>query len=176
MAENLTIARPYAQAVFASALEHKSVESWLKQLEALACACSDEVFMVALKNSSSPEAAVKTVLDLLKGLLDEYGENLVRIIGANGRFEVMPEIYQEFVRLNDEHNKVIKAQLISARRIGPLEIQALSDKLASKYDCKVQLETVIDTDLIGGAVLKIGDEVIDASVKTSLVELSSTLR
>lgn len=176
MAENLTIARPYAQAVFESALEHKTVDKWLKQLEAMACACSDEVFIHALKNASSPDAASKILTDLLGDLLDEYGQNLVKLLGSNARFEVVPEIYQEFVRLNDEHNKVLTAQLISARKIDAKDVKALTDKLSKKYDCKVQLTTEIDPSIIGGAVLKIGDEVIDASVKTSLLELSSTLR
>ena len=55
-------------------------------------------------------------------------------------------------------------------------IKLIKDKLAKKYDCTVTIEQIIDKDLIGGAVLKVGDKVIDASVRTSLKNLSSTLR
>lgn len=176
MAENLTIARPYAQAVFATALEHNSIDKWQQMLNAMSCACSDESFLASLKNASSPEVASDSLIKLLDGLIDEYGQNLIKILGENARFEVVPEIYQEFVRLKDEHNHTVVAHLISAREMSKDDLDNLYQELSKKYKCDVHLTTSVDPTLIGGAILKIGDEVIDASVKTSLDSLSSTLR
>lgn len=176
MAENLTVARPYAKAAFDLALSANSTDTWQNMLCAMACACKDEVFLQALKNSASPESAVALMKQLLEGLLNEEGESFLNIIGENQRFEVLPEIHEEFVRLKNEHDRVLKATVTSARALEAAELKALSDKLSSKYACEVTLENVIDPSIMGGAILKVGDEVIDASVKTSLKSLSSTLK
>ena len=113
---------------------------------------------------------------MLKDILSESGKNFVKVIGENNRFEVIPEIFEEFVRLREKHEKRLECDLLSARAFSDSEIESLKDKLAKKFDCKVVLNQKIDKTLIGGAVLKIGDKVIDASVKTSLQNLTSTLR
>lgn len=175
MAENLTIARPYAQAVFEIAKEHNSFDTWSQTLEALACAASDAVFLKMLQESNCT-SAVENLEKLLGDLLDEQGKNLVAVIGENQRFEVLPEIYQEFVRLRDDYLKVKAVELISARPLDEADEKALIAKLEKKYSSKISLTKKIDPSIIGGLIVKIGDEVIDASVKTSLHSLSSTLK
>ena len=71
MAENLTIARPYARAVFDLALETKSLDKWQDMLSAMAVACSDETFLSFLKNSASPESACSALKKLLEGIIDK---------------------------------------------------------------------------------------------------------
>lgn len=175
MAENLTIARPYAQAIFEIAKEHSSFDGWSQTLEALACAASDETFLKVLQNANSADA-VKDVETLLGDLLDEQGKNFVALLGENGRFEVLPEIYQEFVRLRDDYLKVKAVELISARPLDEADEQALVEKLERKYNAKISLTKKLDPSIIGGVIIKVGDEIIDASVKTSLHSLSSTLK
>ncbi len=176
MAENLTIARPYAEAAFDVAVEDNKVDQWQSMLVAMSEACSNEFFKDHLKLAPNSAVAADSLISLLKDFVDENGENFIRIIGENNRFEVIPEILEEFINLRQKHDKRVTAQLFSARAFSDSEIKNLKDKLAKKYDCVVTLEQVIDKSLIGGAVLKVGDKVIDASVKTSLQNLSSTLR
>ncbi|MGN0893511.1 MAG: F0F1 ATP synthase subunit delta [Succinivibrio sp.] len=176
MAENLTVARPYAEAAFKVALESGTIEKWNAMLEAMSVACKDEFFMDSLKLAPNSAVAADSLISLLKDLIDEEGSNFIRIIGENNRFEVIPEIFEEFVRLKDKHLKVVECELLSARVFSDSEIDSLKNKLSSKYGSKVILKQKIDPSLIGGAVLKIGDQVIDASVKKSLENLSSTLR
>ncbi|MGN0916555.1 MAG: F0F1 ATP synthase subunit delta [Succinivibrio sp.] len=176
MAENLTIARPYAQAAFSAAIESSKIEKWQSMLYAMSLACENEFFMDSLKLAPNSNAASDILISLLKDVLDEEGINFVRILGENNRFEVISEIYAEFVRLKEKHEKCIEAELVSARVLSESEIDLLKDKLAKKYGSKVNLNVKIDKALIGGAVLKVGDKVIDASIKTSLSNLSSTLR
>ena len=171
MAENLTVARPYAQATFEIALEENNLSGWQTMLEAMAVACKDQYFMDSLKLAPNPSVAADSLISLLKDILSESGKNFVKVIGENNRFEVIPEIFEEFVRLREKHEKRLECDLFSDS-----EIESLKDKLAKKFDCKVILNQKIDKTLIGGAVLKIGDKVIDASVKTSLQNLTSTLR
>ncbi|MCI6907157.1 MAG: F0F1 ATP synthase subunit delta [Succinatimonas sp.] len=176
MAENLTVARPYAQAAFDVALEANNLDGWQNLLEAMSIACKDQYFMDSLKLAPNPQIAADSLISLLKDLVDEGGKNFIKVIGENNRFEVIPEIFEEFVRLRDKHDKCLECTLISARAFSDSEIESLKDKLAKKYDAKVVISSKIDKTLIGGAILKIGDKVIDASVKTSLTNLSTTLR
>ena len=178
MAENLTVARPYAEAAFSFAVDEKKLDEWQCMLQALSEAYKNDYFRDHLKLAANSSAAADSLISLLKpaNLIDENGENFVKIIGENNRFEVLPDIYEEFIRLRQKHDKCISAQLISARAFAESEIKLIKDKLAKKYDCTVTIEQIIDKNLIGGAVLKVGDKVIDASVRTSLKNLSSTLR
>ncbi len=180
MAENRTIARPYAQAAYACAKENGCVESWQVMLEAMALACSDEVFLSYLKNASSPQSAAQALCKLLsegkENLLNDYGENFIALLSENARFEVIPDIFREFMRLKEEDQKIVEAEVTSARPLSETQLQALSKKIAARCGCQARIVTRIDKSLIGGAVLKIGDEVIDASVRTSLQDLSASLR
>ena len=84
--------------------------------------------------------------------------------------------YEEFLRLREKHEKVLTVKLVSARPYAQSEIDLLKSKLAAKYDCSINFEQTIDDSLISGAILKVGNEVIDASVRTSIKNLSSTLK
>lgn len=175
MAENLTIARPYAQAVFEIAKEHDSFDRWGQTLEALSYAVSDERVLKVLQGSS-PAASGKIVADIMGELLDEQGKNLVCIIGENRRFDVLPEIYQEFVRLRDDFLKVKAVEVVTARPLKAADRKAVTEKLEKKYGSKISLTETVDPSLIGGIIIRIGDEVIDGSIRTSLNSLSSTLK
>lgn len=177
MAENLTIARPYAQAVFEIAKENESFTSWSNSLQALACATADEQFLAFLEGQSTSELAAQKLIELLgDDLLDEKGKNFVHVVAENGRLAVLPEIYQDFVRLRDEFLHVKAVELVSARPLSADDEKAISDKLSKKYNAKIQLTRTIDPSIMGGVIIRIGDEVIDGSVKTNLSRLSSTLK
>lgn len=176
MAENLTIARPYANAAFETALEQNDLDKWQNLLEAMSIACSDDFFLDHLKLSPNSTIASDSLISLLKDLVDDYGANFIRIIGENNRFNVIPQIYEEFLRLRQDHDKTIVCQLVCAHEYSQDEIDLLTEKLAKKYGKQVTLQIKIDPSLIGGAILKVGDKVIDASVQTSINNLSSTLR
>lgn len=176
MAENLTIARPYAQAVFDIAKQDKTFKGWTNALEGLACAISDEQFAYAVKNASTREEAAKIVIEVLGDLLDDKAQNFVRVLGENDRFEVLPEINQEFIRLRDEYLKVKAVEIVSARPLKAEDEQAIVAKLEKKYQVTISLTRTIDPSIMGGVIIRIGDEVIDGSVKTNLSRLSSTLK
>ncbi|MBU3826483.1 MAG: F0F1 ATP synthase subunit delta [Candidatus Anaerobiospirillum merdipullorum] len=180
MAENLTIARPYAQAAFACAKENSCIDSWRIMLEAMADACRDENFLSYLKNAPSPESAAETFCKLLKNgepsLLNEYGTSFISLIAQNGRFEAVPDIFLEFMRLKERDEKITEAVIRSARPLNKADLKEIKDKLTRKYGGTVNLKTVLDKSLIGGAVLQIGDEVIDGSVRSSLMRLAATLK
>ena len=176
MAENLTVARPYAKAAFDFAVEQNNLDKWQNFLEAMSIACSDRYYLDHLKLESNSKLAANSLISLLKDLVDENQINFINLIGENSRFDVVPQIYEEFVELRQQHDKVLSCQLICARPFSKTEIDSFKDKLSIKHNCKINLEVKIDPTIVGGAILKIGDSVIDASVKTSLENLSTALR
>ena len=171
MAENLTVARPYAQAAFEVALKQQALDKWQQMLYAMSVACSDADFY-----ASSSSVASERLLEVLKDLLDEYGQNFVKALGEKFRFDVIPEIYSEFVKLREMHEKVMEISVVSARELDEASLNAIKQKVTDKYGCSVILKTIIDPSIMGGAVLKIGDEVIDASVKSYLKGMASALK
>ncbi|WP_286036034.1 ATP synthase F1 subunit delta [Succinatimonas hippei] len=142
----------------------------------VARACSDADFLSSLKNASSSSVASERLLEVLKDLLDEYGQNFVKALGEKFRFDVIPEIYSEFVKLREMHEKVMEISVVSARELDEASLNAIKQKVTDKYGCSVILKTIIDPSIMGGAVLKIGDEVIDASVKSYLKGMASALK
>ncbi len=129
-----------------------------------------------VSEASTHEAASKLLIELLGDLLDEKGQNFVFVLGENNRFEVLPEIYQEFIRLRDDYLKVQAVEIVTARPLKPEDEKALVAKLEQKYKVTISLTRTIDPSIMGGVIIRIGDEVIDGSVKTNLSRLSSTLK
>ena len=176
MAENLTIARPYAQAVFEIAKEDKSFDQWSQALEGLACAVSDETFLSILNNASTREEAAQDLITATEPLLDEKGKNFVCIVCENDRCAVLPEIYQEFVQLRNDFMKIKVVEVVSAHPLAAADQKAIKAKLEAKHQATIELHNTVDPSIIGGLIIRIGDEVIDGSIKSSLSRLASTLK
>lgn len=177
MAENLTIARPYAQAVFEIAKDDRSFDSWSNALQALACAASDEQFLAFLEAQNTPELAADKLIELIgDDLLGKKAKNFVGVVCENKRLAVLPEIYQDFIKLRDDFLHVKSVEIISARPLSSADEKAIITKLSKKYDADIELTRTIDPSIMGGVIIKIGDEVIDGSVQSNLSRLSSTLK
>ncbi len=156
------------------------MESWQVMLEAMAAACRDENFLSYLKNAPSPESAAQTFCALLKNgepvLLNAYGASFISLLAENGRFEAVPDIFLEFMRLKERDEQVTEAVIRSARPLDTADLQEIECKLTARYGGTVHLKCELDPALIGGAVLQIGDEVIDGSVRSSLERLATALK
>ena len=174
MAENLTIARPYAKAAFDFAKEHNALDNWNGYLESLVLVCKSEVIESYLKESTSVTAC-NAIVEILKDIVDEYFINFIKILAENNRFTVVNEIYEEFTHLKNEQENILDLHVISAKTLHMVKSLVLSDQTPLNSS-KVKVTTSIDESIIGGVILKVGDKVIDASVKTSLNTLSSTLK
>ena len=82
MAENLTVARPYAQATFEIALEENNLSGWQTMLETMAVACKDQYFMDSLKLAPNSSVAADSLISLLKDILSESGKNFVKVMSV----------------------------------------------------------------------------------------------
>lgn len=174
MADNLTIARPYAKAAFNFAYEHKSIQKWKTFLENLAYLV-DNSNIVSSSEVQSKQDTTNFIAFVLESFTDEYCLNFVRILVDNKRLAFCSDILQEFNNFYELSKTTLKAIVISAAELSQKQLLVIKEKLENKYKSLVIIENQLDESLIAGFKIMIADEVIDASVKNQLEKLSTLL-
>lgn len=176
MAEFTTIARPYAQAVFKLARERQTLAAWSGMLELAAHVAADPDMRKLLDNPRvTPAQLAELFADVCGERLDEDGRNLIRLLAEGRRLVVLPEIFGLFQQLKNDAEGAIKAQLITAFPATDAQKQTIAAALKRRFGREVQLEFITDPTLMGGAVVRAGDLVIDGSVRGKLTRLGTAL-
>lgn len=177
MAELMTIARPYAEAVFRIAREQKTFAAW-SQLLQLAAAAVTEPRVAALLDDPERTAVAKDalLLSICGEAADALGRNFLKTLVDADRLAVLPQISQLFETLKDEAEGVAKARIDTAFPLSPAELASLTAALEKKFGRKVEATVNIEPALIGGARITVGDTVIDGSVQAKLTAMSNQLR
>lgn len=174
MSENLTLARPYARAVFALARERGRLSQWSSQL-AFAARAVAEPSVQALLGDPRLDAQV------LAGVLQPAGEadadfvQFLAVLADNGRLALLPEIAGLYDTQRAEAERVVKATVTSATALDAGELAKLRDALRKRFGQDVEVAAAVDPALIGGAVIDAGDVVIDGSLRTKLARLGAAL-
>lgn len=176
MAESLTIARPYAEAAFQIARDTQSLPSWSDALARLAVVASTDAARELVGNPHLSAEQVATLCVEVAGPINDQQKNLVRVLADNDRIAVLAEIAEHFERLRNEFESVLEAEVSSAYPLDDAQLATIVASLEEKYGNKVKAHVVVDHDLIGGVSIRVGDEVMDASVRGKLAQLASTLR
>ena len=177
MAENLTIARPYAEAVFSSADASGKLQEWSQALQRLALVVSDATMHSAIGDPKiGPEQLYGLVAAGAGDTLNAEAQNFVRVLIDNDRLTVLPEIATLFESLKNEREGVIEAQIESAFPVDDAALAQLVGDLERRFKRKVRPQVIVDRGLIGGALITVGDEVIDGSVRGRLASMASALR
>lgn len=176
MAETLTIARPYAEAAFNLARESNQLPSWSGALARLATVVDNEVARDLVGNPQLSPAQVASVIADAAGQLSAEQMNFVRVLADNERLEVLPEITSSFDALRNAHEGVLDARIASAYPLNEQQISDIVATLAGKYGKQVKATVNVQPDLIGGVSIRIGDQVIDASVRGKLARMASAMK
>ena len=176
MAEQSSLARPYAKAIFELAKESEDFSAWSDQLTVLGMISADPDMAELVQNPAVSNAQlIELVLDVAGDRLDAQAQNLVKLLVRNDRLMVVPEINEQYMILRDEAQQVIEAQLITASEVDEAQKQRIESALSERLGKKIKLETLVDESLIGGAVVRAGDWVVDGSVKAQLQDLVSAI-
>lgn len=176
MADHSTIARPYAKAVFELAQEEDKLAHWGSLLQAVAAAVDDARVTELLHNPQVGSAAVgQMIVDALGDRLDLQGRNFIRLLAEYGRIDVLPEIAAGFASLRADAEKTIDVNVTSAAPLSEEHKTQLAASLQQRLGRVVRLHCDIDESLIGGAVVRAGDLVIDSSLRGRLQQLASSL-
>jgi F-type H+-transporting ATPase subunit delta len=174
MAEIATIARPYAEALFHAVGNDVAATSvWLDALAAVAA--NDQLRQFA----DSPKVADSQVYDLVTSVvkvqLSAHGQNFLRTVIDNGRLSALPEIARQFQVLKNAQAGSSDAVVYSAFAIEPATLADLSGVLEKRFGRKLNLRVELQSDLIGGIRVVVGDEVLDTSVKARLEQMKVAL-
>ncbi len=176
MSEYQTIARPYAQAVFELARSAGNYPDWSTALAWASAIADDEQVQALARNPRVDHAALVQLFEDVAGdNMFAEARNFLRLVVANDRVFALPHIASLFESLRAEAEGTITAELVSAQEVSGEQQARLVQSLSKRLGREVTLEVVQDPDLIGGAVLRAGDMVIDASVKGRLQKLTADL-
>jgi F-type H+-transporting ATPase subunit delta len=176
MSELSTLARPYAEAVFKTALENKSVSEWSEMLAFLSVVMQDkEMTAVAVNPKVSEQQLTQLLLDICQDQLSNEGVNFLKLLVQNDRLILAPQISELYESFKAEHEGYVDVEVISAYALSKDEQKKFATTLEKQLDKKVHITTSIDKSLIGGFLAKAGDKVIDGSIKGRLQQLAKKL-
>ncbi len=177
MAELRTLARPYANAVFAVARQHGDLERWSRMLALLAVASVDPQVKVLL---DSPEvASEQKAFQLAEVCGDELhhgARKLVEVLARNKRLHIIGEVREQYESLRAAEEQILDVEVVSAFPLTDEQSATIARSLTAKYSKAVNLTSVVDRDLLGGAIIRAGDTVIDGSVRGRLNKLAESLQ
>ncbi|MCK9283875.1 MAG: F0F1 ATP synthase subunit delta [Rhodocyclaceae bacterium] len=175
MAENVTLARPYAEAAFQ--LAKGSLPVWSKSLESMAAVAGTAAMQECITNPQlSPEQLTTLFSGVVGDGLSVEQQNFVRVLVDNDRLQVLPEIAELFEELKNAHEGVRDAAVESAFPMDDAATRSLVADLERKFQCKIQATVRLAPELIGGVRIAVGDEVIDASVRGKLAAMATALK
>ncbi len=176
MTDFTTAARPYANAVYDLAHESSELDSWSDALTNLAAVVNDAQMSKLLDAPESGKSQKgELIIQVLGDKLNEQQQNLVKLMAENGRLKLMPDVLEQFEVARAKAENKVEAEVISAFELSAKQTSELVNTLKNKLGCEVTLTTTIDKSLIGGVIIKAGDTIIDASMKSQLNSLALSL-
>ena len=176
MSSSSGIARPYAQAVFELARDSNRYDEWSSHLETLTQIVSNPDLDDLIQNPRiTRDQIIDIILEIGGEALDQQVTNLVRILCHYRRLQLVPSIAEQYESLRAEEEGIIEAELQTAYAVDEGQIEKLTESLQNRLGRKVRLTCRENQDLIGGAVIRAGDWVVDGSVRAKLAKLSSSL-
>lgn len=174
MSQALTLARPYARAVFSLAREQGQLPQWSALLAFSAQAVSEPLVQAVLTHPRLQSQLLVEVL-MPPGDVNPVFAQFLVVLAENHRMALLPEIAGLFDALRAEAEQVVKATITSAQPVEAAELSKLRDSLKKRFGREVEISTAVDAALIGGAVIDTGNVVIDGSIRTKLARLGAAL-
>ena len=177
MAESVTIARPYAQAVFRLARENKALAAWSNRLQRLVAIAQDPQMTNVVGN---PKFSAGQVADLFVSLSGEPDSqelaSFIGVLAENERLDVLMQIQEIYEQLKGEDEGVKDALVSSAYPLDDVQLKNLMSQLETHFGSKLQPRVVLDAALIGGVKVAVGDQILDASVRGKLDAMATALK
>ena len=176
MAEAITIARPYANAVFDIANDKGELKAW-SELLAVWAQCVDDTGMKAIIGNPlvSDEQRVSLLVDIAGGSVDEDAQHFLALLAENKRMDLLSEVAEIFEQLRAEAEQVMTADVSTARALTKKQEANIAKALKKRTGRDVTLNVEIDESLLGGAIIRAGDLVIDGSALGKLNRLANVI-
>ncbi len=176
MSSLTTLARPYAKAAFDVARDDDALAAWDQALAVAAAVVSDETMAEWLTSpDQTTEQAIAIIEDAAKGDLDPAFRRFLAVMGDNDRLPLLPEVSSLYSELREEAENRLKVRVVSAVPLDEDQSSRMSAALAKRFERDIELHNDVDADVLGGAVIYAGDEVIDGSLRGRLGRLEHSL-
>jgi len=177
MAESVTVARPYAQAVYRLAKESKALATWSERLQRLAAIAQDAEMTKVVGN---PKFSAKQIAELFISLSGDSGNqelaSFIGVLAENERLNVLAQIREIYEELRSADEGVKEATVFTAFALDDAQLKNLMNQLETHFGSKLQPRVEMDAELIGGVKVVVGDQVLDASVRGKLDAMATALK
>ena len=171
----ITSGKRYAQAAFELALEKNELESWQQGLRKIADLTTDEELMALLQNPRLPFPAKKSLLEKRLGEINPLTFNLALLLVSKGILRRGNDIFQQYNTLLDVHRGIERAKVTAALSLADEDQEAISRRLEKIVEHKVAIDAQVDPSIIGGFIARVGDMLIDGSIRQRLETLKKSL-
>jgi F-type H+-transporting ATPase subunit delta len=176
MAEAITIARPYAHAVFNIAQEKGELKAWSELLAVLAqCAADPAMQSIITSPAVSDEQIVSALADIANCGDNKEAQNFLALLAENNRLLTLGDIAELYEELRAEAESIQTADVVSARALTPEQESKISAALKQRLGRDITLQVSVDENLLGGAIIRAGDLVIDGSALGKLNRLANAI-
>lgn len=177
MAEAVTVARPYAEAVYKLAVAKNALSEWSAMLRDAADIAENENIKALLGNPVvSAKQLGELLLEIGRNRFNEDGRTFLNMLAENNRVSILPQISYLFEQLKAQHDGVIEAAIISAFDMSSSQLRNLVSALERKFERRIEAKVQVDPELIGGVKVEIGDEIFDASIRGKLEAMAIALK
>lgn len=175
MQSNLTVARPYARGAYNVAKTTQAIPAWASALQTLAQLVRLDDVHAVIKNPMLKKSEVVALLMQAAKLENKDIENFLNLLARYQRLTFLPEIDAVFIALMHEDEKVLDVEFITPIAASDETLALLKDRLSKRYAREIHLTMRIDKTLIGGGIIRVGDQVIDGSLKSKIRDLTKHL-
>ncbi len=176
MAELTTVSRPYANAIFNLAKKERQLPAWSKMLGVLSVTAADDRVKRLLESPQITNLLkAQRLIEVCSDELDDRGRRFLRVLAENDRLDLIAAITEQFEQLKAQEERILEVEVISAFAVSESEELNLKQALERKFEKEVVLASRVDSGLIGGAIIRAGDTVIDGSVRGKLDKLAESL-
>ena len=169
--------RRYAMALYKVAEEKNKVDEYIEDLREI-CDLIDnnkDFYEVIKHPQISTKKKKQTFINIFKGKIDEDLLSFLLILIEKDRILFLREKLNEMEKIHLEKNNTLKAKVVTAVPMLENELQELKDKLEKKYNKKIIISTKVDKSVLGGVYVRVGNDVIDGTVKSKLEELKDLM-
>ena len=176
MVEPRTLARPYARAAFEYARQAADLDKWSAALNLAAAASSEPSVQAVLGDpGKTAQQRAQILAEVLGDALDGPVRGFLAIMADNGRLALLHETAALFAEFKAAQEASVNVEVISAFDVDEAALNEISEAMSRRFERTVSITSETDPSLVGGAVIRAGDMVIDGSVRGRLNKLAGTL-
>ncbi len=171
---DVAAAKRYAQAAFDIAKSDGTIPVWRSELQDVATVLTDSNLAATLADSKVPVESRLKMVDRVLDVSPKVG-NLAKLLVQKGRSTEARWVANAFTRMADEHEGIALATVTTAVELSPAQLNAIQNQLSTSLGKNVRATGVVDPSIIGGLIVKVGDRLVDGSVRTRLKRLRREL-